>query len=134
MAVEIFSNQPQTTVSSGGTNAPSPGTSQNWTVLSSASFPAASSSTTPPTQFHVTAPVAPSEIITVTNVSGTTWTVTRGAESTTPVAHTAGFTIYQVASAGALAQLQVTDWLNAVTMFGATGNGSTDDTAAIRLP
>lgn len=35
-------------------------------------------------------------------MSGTTWTVTRGAESTTPVAHTAGFTVVQVVSAGDL--------------------------------
>lgn len=35
-------------------------------------------------------------------MSGTTWTVTRGAESTTPVTHTAGFTVYQVVTAGAL--------------------------------
>ena len=37
--------------------------------------------------------------------SGTTWTVTRGAESTTPVAHTTGFTIKQVVTSG---------WLNTV--------------------
>ena len=43
-----------------------------------------------------------SEIIAVTNVSGTTWTVTRGAESTTPVTHSAGFTIQQVVTAGFL--------------------------------
>jgi hypothetical protein len=46
-----------------------------------------------------------SELILVTNVSGTTWTVTRGAESTTPVAHTAGFTVTQVVTAGALGAL-----------------------------
>ena len=53
-------------------------------------------------QFHVAdaASGASSEIIAVTNVSGTTWTVTRGAESTTPVAHASGFTVYQVVTAG----------------------------------
>ena len=45
------------------------------------------------------------EIIAVTNVSGTTWTVTRGAESTTPVTHSAGFTVYQVVTAGWLGTL-----------------------------
>jgi hypothetical protein len=56
------------------------------------------------TQFHVadTATGKTSEIIAVTNVSGTTWTVTRGAENTTPVAHSAGFTVVQVVTAGAL--------------------------------
>ena len=131
MAVEIFSNQPSTTVSSGGTNAPSPGTSQNWTVLSSASFPAADSDGTPPTQFHVVDPIQPSEIITVTDVSGTTWTVTRGAESTTPVAHSAGFTVYQVVTSGALQQVKAVDWLNVVTMFGADNTGAADSTTAI---
>ena len=66
------------------------------------------------------------ELIAVTNVSGTTWTVTRGAESTTPVAHSAGFTIYQVVSAGGYAQLASVDWLNAVTQFGADNTGATD--------
>lgn len=88
---------------SGGTTAPASGTTETWTVASSSSFPAASSSATPPTQFHVADITANSEIVAVTNVSGTTWTVTRGAEGTTPVAHTAGFTVFQVTTAG---------WLN----------------------
>jgi hypothetical protein len=128
-AVEIFADQPSTTVSSGGTAAPAGGTSESWTVASSSAFPAASSSGTPPTQFHVvdTLTAKQSEIIAVTNVSGTTWTVTRGAEGTTPVAHNAGFTIAQVATSG---------WLNTVTgqgfgypwqffvkAFGAKGDG-----------
>jgi len=126
MPLETFANLPQTTVTSGGTTAPPAGTSQSWTVASSASFPAASNSATPPSQFHVADINANSEIITVTNVSGTTWTVTRGAEGTTPVTHTAGFTIYQVMTAG---------WLNTVsTLTGAvitqvaapTGNATTD--------
>lgn len=105
MAVELFTNQATTTVTSGGTTAPSSGTSESWTVISSSSFPAASNSATPPSQFHVADPattVTATEIIAVTNVSGTTWTVTRGAESTTPVAHTTGFTVQQVISAASL--------------------------------
>ena len=107
MTVEVFANQPSTTVSSGGTDAPSSGTSQMWTVASSTSFPAANSGASPPTQFHIcdTASGKTSEIIAVTNVSGTTWTVTRGAESTTPVAHSAGFAIQQVVTAGVLGGL-----------------------------
>jgi hypothetical protein len=103
MATELFANQPLTTVSSGGTDAPSPGTSQTWTVASSSPFPAAATGTS---QFHVcdTAAGKTGEIIAVTNVSGTTWTVTRGAESSTPVAHASGFTVQQAVTAGGLGQ------------------------------
>jgi hypothetical protein len=103
-AAETFANQPSTTVSSGGTTAPSPGATETWTVASSATFPGASTGIT---QFHVadTASGKTGEIILVTNVSGTTWSVTRGAESTTPVAHTAGFTVVQVVTAGFLGTL-----------------------------
>src|ERR1017187_5757209 len=58
--------------------------------------------TTGVSQFHVSDPSAPSEIIAVTNVSGTTWTVTRGAESTTPVPHATGFLVFQTTTAGFL--------------------------------
>jgi len=113
VTVELFASQPQTTVSSGGTTAPSPGTVENWTVASSGAFPAASSTAVPATQFHVadTNASADSEIIAVTNVSGTTWTVTRGAEGSTPVAHTSGFTVRQVVTKG---------WLNTVPASGAS--------------
>ena len=106
-AVEIYANQPSTTVVSGGADAPSSGTVETWTVASSATFPAASSTASPPTQFHIgdTAFGYTSEIIAVTNVSGTTWTVTRGAENTIPVAHIAGFAITTVVTAGALGAL-----------------------------
>src|ERR1700760_1394965 len=104
VTTELFTNQPMTTVSSGGTTAPASGSTESWTVASSSGFPAASSTAVPPTQFHVvdTSLGQYSEIILVTNVSGTTWSVTRGAESTTPVAHSAGFTVTQVATAGYL--------------------------------
>ena len=102
MAVEVFANTPSTTVTSGGTDAPASGTQETWTVASSAEFAAASITASPPTQFHVGDPQFPTEIIAVTNISGETWTVTRGAESSTPVQHAAGFTVWQVSSAGAL--------------------------------
>ena len=140
MTVEVFAeNQATTTITSGGTDAPSPGTSQMWTAASSAMFPAASSAATPPTQFHIadTAPGSTSEIIAVTNVSGTTWTVTRGAESTTPVAHNAGFAIYQVTTTGFLgglpAALNATAWLNVTkTPYNADPAGASDSTTAFR--
>ena len=96
-ATEIYTNNATTTVSSGGTTATSG--SQIWTVASSATFPTAATGST---QFHVGDPAAPSELIAVTNVSSTTWTVTRGAESTTPVAHAQGFTVASVITAGGL--------------------------------
>lgn len=104
-ALEAYANISQTQVSAGGTDAPAPGTQQTWTVAASASFPAASSGAAQPTQFHISDPALASEIITVINVSGLTWTVLRGAEGTTPVAHAAGFTVKQVVTAGGMAEV-----------------------------
>ena len=135
MTTELFAeNQATTAVTSGGTDAPASGTQETWTVASSTGFPVASNTASPPTQFHV-ADVASgftSEIIAVTNVSGTTWTVTRGAESTTPVAHTAGFTIVQVVTTGFLGLLTPppVDWFNVVD-YGATLDGNTVTDGAI---
>ena len=111
---EVFTNQPFGTVTSGGTDLGS----EPWTVSTNpaAPFPAASTGVT---QFHVadTDPTASSEIILVTNISGSTWTVTRGAEGTTPVVHEAGFTITQVLTAG---------WLSGVVSgVNAVDNGGT---------
>lgn len=133
-ALEIYANQPSTTVSSGGTDAPASGTQETWTVASSSEFPAASSSATPPTQFHVADALASasSELIAVVNVSGDTWTVIRGSESTTPVAHVSGFSVYQVVTAGGLRQASRVDWYNVVTMFGADPTGTSDSTTAIQ--
>jgi hypothetical protein len=103
MTVEIFNaNLATTTVSSGGTDSPSSGTSETWTVASSTGFPIASSSAIPSTQFHVADPAHPSEMIAVTNVSGTTWTVTRGADGTVTTTHSTGFTVYQVVTTSGL--------------------------------
>lgn len=133
MPGELYANSPSTTVSSGGTDTPASGTSETITVASSTGFPAASNTAALPTQFHVADPAAPTELIAVTNVSGTTWTIIRGAESTIPVAHTAGYTVQQVVSAGAFTQLRDRDSsFNAVTMFGADPTGTVDSTAAIQ--
>lgn len=104
MAIEIFTNQPQTTVLTGGLDAPASGTVEAWTVANASIFPQANSGGLPPTEFHVidTATGATSEIIAVTNVSGGTWTVTRGAEGSTPVTHSAGFLVVQAITAGSL--------------------------------
>lgn len=103
-----FANQPQTTVSNGGTTAPAQGTSEQWTVASSATFPNASLTTVPPELFHVADTAATSEIIAVTAVTSNVWGVTRGAESTTPVTHATGFTIQQVVTSGGLNNFQQT--------------------------
>jgi hypothetical protein len=108
VAQELYANDSATTVTSGGTIAGTAGTIESWTVASSASFPFASNAANPPTQFHVADPAAPSEMVTVTNVAGTigaTWTVTRGAENTAPVAHAPGFTAIAVLTAGDLGGL-----------------------------
>ena len=101
MVTEIFSaNRATTTVPFGGTDAPAgrDGRSHGRSLHPLVSRAAA----TGVSQFHVADPALPTEIIAVTNVSGTTWTVTRGAESTTPVAHSAGFTVSQVVTTGFL--------------------------------
>ena len=118
--LEVFANNPSTTVSSGGTTAPASGTVETWTVASSASFPAVDQGAT---QFHVADPALPSEMITVQAVSGTTWTVQRGAELSAPVAHAGGFTVVQVVTAGALAHLAYPPWQFPVQAYGAQGDG-----------
>jgi Pectate lyase superfamily protein len=129
VAVDQFANRAVTNITSGGTTAPSGGTVETWTAVSWAGFPAA---VTGSTQFRIVDENQPTEIILVTNLSGATATVTRGAENTTPVAHSAsGFTVYATFTAAAMAQLQVTDWLNVATMFGADPADTADSTAGI---
>jgi hypothetical protein len=118
--LEVYADNPSTLVSSGGSTAPVAGTVETWTVVSSASFPAVELGAT---QFHVADPAQPSEVITVQNVSGTTWTVARGADNTIPVIHTSGFTVVQVVSAGALAAAQYAAWQFPVQAYGAQGDG-----------
>jgi len=100
MAIDVLVNNATATVSSGGTDAPAAGTSESWTVAASfelAEFPAITPGVT---QFRIQDPALPAEIMIVTAISGTTWTVTRGAEGTTPVAHAGNFTVDAVATAG----------------------------------
>lgn len=109
----LTSNLGSATVSSGGTGAPAAGTVETWTVATAVDIPAASSGASPPTQFTVVdAAMATNpglaEIILVTNVSGSTWTVVRGAEAigsngTTPVAHAPNWKALVSLTAAALA-------------------------------
>ena len=117
--LEVFANNPSTTVSSGGTSAPAGGTVETWTVASSASFPAVKYGAQ---QFHVADPVFPNEVIAVQAITGTTWTVMRGAEASPVSAHSAGFTVVQVVTAGDLAGLQFPPWQFSVSAYGAEGD------------
>lgn len=107
MPIDQYTNNASTTVATAAT-AVAAGTTQTWTVGSTASFPAASSTASPATWFTVVDPAAQTELIRVTNVAGTTWTVIRGVEGTTPVSHTAGYTVVNTVTSGALMKLSVT--------------------------
>ena len=102
-----YANNAAATVTAGGKTAPAGGTSEAWTVNVTGAFPVASTTAQPPTQFTVCDPALPAEKFLVTVAPGGTggaqsWTVTRGAEGTTPAAHAAGFTIVDVTTAGFL--------------------------------
>ena len=111
--ITLFANNPSTTVAVNGYNGgsstagtPASGTSETWTVTSSTGFPTASNTTVPPSQFCIADLAAPTEIIWVTNISGTTWTVIRGQEGSTTVTHAAGATFTQIVSAGDLTSMK----------------------------
>ncbi|HEY4364474.1 MAG TPA: hypothetical protein VGN17_26145 [Bryobacteraceae bacterium] len=78
-----------------------PGTTLNGSINNSVTSLTASSSIGYPSggNFRI---LIDSEIMIVTAVSGTTWTVTRGAEGTTAASHTSGATINSILTAGAL--------------------------------
>jgi hypothetical protein len=104
-AIDVFANLATTTITSGGTTAPAAGTVETWTAASSASFPTASTGASPPTQFRVVDQAAPGEVMLVTNQTGSgsnTWTVTRGVEGTTPIAHGANWVAQGIVTAGGL--------------------------------
>ncbi len=128
--LELFTNNAAASITSGGGTAPAAGTAELWTAASWSQFPAASPTTTPPTTFHIADPGASSELIQVVNTS--TGLVVRGAEGTTPVSHSGGFTVRNVISAGAGAGFRQQVYNVRAEPFNAAGNGSTDDTAAIQ--
>lgn len=80
-------------------------TTLNGTITNIAGTLVVTSATPFPTspQFRI---IIDSEIMLVTGVSGTTFTVTRGAENTTQVAHTNGATVSMILTAGALDQMR----------------------------
>ena len=95
--LEIFgTDYPYGTVSVGGTDT----SSTTWVVGTILPFPQANYTGNPPTVFHVADPANPAETVQVNyNNSNGTWTVVRGAENSSMVAHAANFTVKQVVSA-----------------------------------
>jgi len=131
---EVYGNDVTGTVTSGGTDAPSAGTSQTWTVNWTVAAPAVNLSSSA-TWFYIADVAAGSteqEKIQVTSCAGGTGfqsvTVTRGADGTTPVAHGSGFTVQQVLTRASLQALQPA-WYN-VTAYGADPTGTADSSAA----
>jgi hypothetical protein len=91
---EMFANNASTTLSA----AVSSTSATSLTVASSTLFPSASSSTGG--QFRI---LVGAEIMVVTNVSGTTWTVTRGAENTVATTHSSGAAVTHIVTAASAA-------------------------------
>ena len=128
--VDLLTNFGSATVVSGGTDAPVAGTVQTWTVANQTGIPAASNTASPPTQFRVVdATGLILELVGVTNVSGSTWTVTRGIEGTTPAAHAAGWTAEVSFSVGAYDATSVTPNVD-MTAAGQLQAGTTTGTGS----
>jgi len=109
MPLDLFSEYYRWTVTSGGTTAPAALTQETWTVASSTGAPPASNTASPPTVFRivdVNDTNAPPEIMLVINISGTTWTVLRGAEGGPPTAHASNWVAIPVLTSQALASVK----------------------------
>jgi hypothetical protein len=134
--LDAITNLGQGTVTTGGTTAPVAGTSESWTISATVAFPAVS--VAGGTQFRFVDPALPGEIMIGTSAPGGTgagqsWTVTRGAEGTVPVSHTAGFTINEAVTAGFLSRLAQgqADGTGQVALVYSTAAGGTGLVAAV---
>lgn len=113
MSVHHYKNNPSTTLSGALTAG-----ATTLSVTSEALFPTLG-------RFTI---IIDSEIILVTGVSGTTWTIERGAEGTTAAAHNNNATVTQILTVDSFLNAQHLD----VRFFGAKGDGVTEDTAAFQ--
>lgn len=104
---EQFTNNAQTTVTSGLNNTTNPVT---FLAASAAGFP-----TSP--NFRI---LVDNELMLVTAVSGVSWTVSRGVESTTIAAHANGATVTEVLTAASLAQTISEQITAAIASFSAS--------------
>lgn len=104
-ATDVLNNPNSAQVTSGGTTAPAAGTSEGWSVIEAAAW--AAIGTAGLLQFRVVdqaqlGVTANYEVMVVTQrSSSSSWTVTRGAENTTPIAHKPGWVAVPASSAGA---------------------------------
>lgn len=123
-ALEVFANVPSC-VASGASGTTTTDTA--WTMgTGSTSFPAASNTSIPATYFYVCDPADTThEIVKVVNVSGTAWTVQRGALGTTAVAHASGATWVQTVTHGTLQNFKQTP---GTTSSAVTVNATTTET------
>lgn len=127
MATYVFANEASTSVTAGGTTT----SDTSFTVSSSASFPALSAGQ----QFAIVDRAAPSEVMLVTAVSGTTWTVTRAAEGSAAITHSTPWTADLVITEGFLSALaQGTSSGASVLGDGSDGALTFDGTATVTLP
>lgn len=101
-------------------------TTLSGSVTSGATSISVSSASDFPTQGNFTI-IVDSEIMVVTGVSGTTWTVTRGAEDTSAAAHTNNSAVTHILTKASFLN---SHWFD-VRAFGATGDGTTDDLDAL---
>lgn len=100
MTTDVIAPSNSALVTAGGTTAPASGTSESWTVTTVFPFPVLGAG-----QIMRVMDIADLgklsgyEVMLVTanaNGVGASWTVTRGAEGTTPIAHTASWTVVPV--------------------------------------
>ena len=108
-----YANNPATTLSGSLTSG-----ATSISVVSASDFPTSGDFTI----------IIDSELMLVTGVSGTTWTVERGAESTTPAAHNNNAAVTGIVTKASFLNAH---WIDA-RVYGAVGDDATDNTTALQ--